>query len=109
MNDCDQLQQCLILVKEEEKRSWESLLNGSNGAAEKPPTKSLSVTNMIEKPSFLDALITSEANSLSLHPNLALELTQLREAHNRLWSALEENAAVINEFESLSTDSSPNV
>lgn len=125
MNDCDQLQQCLNLVKEEEKRSWASLvsvsgsgiaLDGKPQLSQQPSSQTNSTNNaqtathFFERTHFVDNLLASEASKgYSLPANLVQEISRMRDAHNRLWSALEENQAVINEFESLSVDSSPAV
>ncbi|KAI1285307.1 Serine/threonine-protein kinase TBK1 [Halotydeus destructor] len=105
MSDCDQLQQCLNQVKEDEKRSWTVLLN-SNVTTQVPvPDRRLQEPN-VDKPA-IDRLLQKEMNVLP--PNLVREITRLREAHGRLWSALEENQAVINEFESLSIEPSQTI
>lgn len=113
MNDCDQLQQCLNLVREQERRSWATLLDGNvasatNGVAARdkiaPSVTASTISQIVaDKPSFTDSVLTSDVIR-SLPPQLANELSLLREAHSKLWTALEENQAVINEFESLSVD-----
>lgn len=122
MNDCDELQQSLTQVKEEEKRIWAVLINSNNTPtntnvpsmpliSNQQPKQQLAAAanNTLERSSYLDNVLSSElgCEGLSLPPNLAEEITRLREAHNRLWSALEENQAVISEFESLAVDPSP--
>lgn len=127
MNDCDQLQQCLNQVREQERRSWTMLLDSSptsptssNGSA--PSTASCSkdrlsspatnnaasqhaAQNSSERPLLLaESLMSSDAYR-TMPANLVHEISLLREAHSKLWTALEENQAVISEFESLSVDS----
>lgn len=48
---------------------------------------------------FLSCTDAATLNSLPGH--LAAEISRLREAHSKMWSALEENQAIISEFESL--------
>lgn len=116
MNDCDQFQQSLNSMKEIESKEWFVLLdapldpflqeNHMNGTSE-PHASS------IERPSPKVDHVPDDVSSLflsciesahTLPSHLLTEILKLREAHTRLWTALEENNAVISEFETMSLD-----
>jgi hypothetical protein len=109
MNDCDELQQSLNQMKEDQKRLWSALLAKTSVSTTPASTPST--------PGGLNNGVSNELNAndmtnanfgSSLPPNLIQEIDRLRGAQQRLWSALEENQSVISEFESLSLDQNPN-
>jgi hypothetical protein len=104
IRDCDQMQHCLRGIKEQAARIWKSHLE-LNGKYESNHKNGVSVIPDLEE---LSSVFLSCSDGTScLPPQLLNEVKRLREARGRLWYALEENNAVISEFESLSTDCTP--
>ena len=103
MNDCDQMQHCLHAIREQDTRIWKSLLD-PNGKSESNHKNGMPVPEIEELSSVF---LSCPDLTSSLPPQLLQEVKRLREARGKLWFALEENNAVISEFESLSTDSTP--
>lgn len=154
MNDCNEIQQFLNTMKEEENRLWNELIATSSNTTQQQqrqqntnsttnvnndnfsgvkgdsniincPSSSKTLTGCLSKRNvnqgqqqqapvqaqqpqqqltdvtslFLSCTDVATLNSLPGH--LAAEISRLREAHSKMWSALEENQAVISEFESL--------
>lgn len=104
MSDCDQLQQCLNAIKDQEAKIWKSLIDPSGRSVDMDNGNGVPVPELEELSSVF--LSCNELTS-SLPPHLLQEVRRLREARGKLWSALEENHSVISEFESLSTESIP--
>lgn len=117
-SDCLQLQMNLNLMKDHESRSWNILLNAarnvsvasgvSESSSSHTSTSSTVPQELEEDASGDDAssLFLSCENESILPPHLMQEISKLRDARNKLWNALHENRAVIQEFESLSLSSS---